>query len=75
MVHCHSVLLNWHSIAAIWGPVLLGGMMVAMPGKGGSMNGGVLIGVAVAYSVAVSKAPKYPRVSPPRVHGTTTKLR
>ena len=72
-VHCHSAPLNWHSIAAIWGPVLLGGMMAA-PGKSGSTNGGVLIGVAAAYSAAVSTAPKYPCVPPPMVHGTVAKL-
>ena len=74
-VHCRSALLNWHSIAAIWGPVLLGGMTAAAPGKSGSTNGGVLIGVAAAYSAAVSTAPKYPWVPPPRVHGTVAKLR
>ena len=74
-VHCCSALLNWHSIAAIWGPVLLGGMMAAVLGKSGSMNGGVLFGVAAAYSAAVSTAPKYPCVPPPRVHGTIAKFR
>ena len=74
-VHCCSALLNWRSIAAIWGLVLLGGMTAAAPGKGGSMNGRVLIGVAAAYSAAVSTAPKYPCVPPLRVHGTVVKLR
>ena len=49
-VHWRSDLLNCHSMAAIWGPVLLGGMTSAAPGKVGSANGGVLIGVAAAYS-------------------------
>ena len=74
-VHCCSALLNWHSIAATCGPVLLGGMMAAAPGKSGSMNGGVLFGVATAYSAAVSTAPKYPCVPPLRVHGTVAKFR
>ena len=57
-VHWQSDLLNCHSMAMIWGPVLLGGMTAAVPGKGGSANCGVLIGVAVAYSAGVSIAPK-----------------
>ena len=57
-VHCRCALLNWRSIAAIWGPVLLRGITAAAPGKGGPMNGGVLSGVAAAYSVAVRTAPK-----------------
>ena len=73
-VHCRSALLNWRSITAIWGPVLLGGMTAAAPGKGESTNGGVLIGVAAAYLAAVSTAPKYPCAPPPRVHGTVAKL-
>ena len=45
-------------MAAIWGPVLLGGITAAAPGKGGSAKGGVLMGVAAAYSAGVSIAPK-----------------
>ena len=74
-VHCRSALLNCRSIAAIWGPVLLGGMTAAAPGKGGSTNGGVLIGVAAAYLAAVSTAPSYPCAPPPMEHGTIAKLR
>ena len=74
-VHCQSALLNWRSMTAICGPVLLGGMTAAAPGKRGLMNGGVLIGVVAAYSAAVSTAPKYPCVPPPRVHGTIAKFR
>ena len=58
LVHWRSDLLNCCSMAAIWCPVLFGGMPVAAPGKGGSANGGVLIGVAAAYSAGVSIAPK-----------------
>ena len=45
-------------MAAIWGPVLLGGITAAAPGKGGLAKGGVLMGVATAYSAGVSIAPK-----------------
>ena len=45
-------------MAAIWGPVLLGGMTAAAPGKIGLVKGGVLTGVAAAYSAAVRMVPK-----------------
>ena len=61
-------------MAAIWGPVLLGGMAAAEIGKRGSAKGGVLMGVAAVYSAAVRTAPNYPWVPPPRVHGTIVKF-
>ena len=57
-VHWWRALLNCRLMAVIWGPVLFGGRTAAAPGKRGSANGGVLIGVAVAYSAGVSRAPK-----------------
>ena len=57
------------------GPGLLGGMMAAAPGKRGSAKGGVLMGVAAAYSTAVRMAPKQLCVPPLRVHGTVAKFR
>ena len=57
-VHCQRALLNCHSMAAIWCPVLLGGMTVAVPGMRGSVKGEVLMGVAVEYSAAVRTGPK-----------------
>ena len=67
LVFCPLVecFVDCRSIATIWGPVLFGGMTVAAPGKWGSANGGVLLGVAAAYSAAVSTAPKYPWLPPP----------
>ena len=38
-VYWRRDLLNCHSIAAIWGPVLFGGMMGVAPGKGGVGEG------------------------------------
>ena len=61
-------------MAMIWGPVLLGGMVAAAPGKRGSAKGGVLLGVAAVYSAAVRTAPNYPWVPLPRVHGTIAKF-
>ena len=45
-------------MASIWGPVLLGGMTAAAPGKMGSVKGGVLTGKAATYYAAVRMAPK-----------------
>ena len=57
-VQWHRDLLNCRSMAAIWGPVLLGGITAAVPGKGGSAKGCVLMGIAAAYSAGVSIVPK-----------------
>ena len=45
-------------MAAIWGPVLLGGIPAAPPGKMGLAKGGVSMGVAAAYYAGVRMAPK-----------------
>ena len=44
-------------MVAVWGPVLLGVMTAAPPGKTGSAKGGEFMGVAGAYSAAVRRAP------------------
>ena len=62
-IHWRSALLNCHSIAAIWGPVLLDGMTAAAPGKWGSAKGGVLMGVAAVYFCCSENCSQVPVVA------------